>query len=105
MEFSELLIKEHEPIRRAINVLEAMAGDAENGRRVNRNDVNALLIFLHYFADACHQAKEETILFPILRQSGASIRVGDVIRKQLQGLLTEHRGTITCGADAARAVL
>jgi hemerythrin-like domain-containing protein len=59
MEFSELLIKEHEPIRRAISVLEAMASDAENGRRINRNDVNALFIFLHYFAHACHQAKEE----------------------------------------------
>jgi hypothetical protein len=28
MEFSELLIKEHEPIRRAISVLEGMASDA-----------------------------------------------------------------------------
>jgi hemerythrin-like domain-containing protein len=90
MEFSELLIKEHEPIRRAISVLGAMASDAENGRRINRNDVNALLIFLHYFADACHQSKEETILFPILRQSETSNRVGDVIREQLQDLLTEH---------------
>jgi hemerythrin-like domain-containing protein len=43
MEFSELLIKEHEPIRRAISVLEAMASDAENGRRINRNDVIELL--------------------------------------------------------------
>jgi regulator of cell morphogenesis and NO signaling len=90
MEFSELLIKEHEPIRRAITVLEGMTNDAGNGRRINRNDVNALLIFLHYFADACHQAKEETILFPILRQSEASIRVEGVIREQLQDLLKEH---------------
>src|SRR5262249_43190907 len=90
MEFSELLIKEHEPIRRAISVLEGMASDAENGRRINRNDVNALLIFLHYFADACHQAKEETILFPILKQSKTSIRVEDVMREQVQDLLKEH---------------
>src|SRR5262249_2894738 len=90
MEFLELLIKEHEPIRRAISVLEGMASDAENGRRINRNDVNALLIFLHYFADACHQAKEEAILFPILRQSEASIRVEGVVREQLQDLLKEH---------------
>jgi hemerythrin-like domain-containing protein len=90
MEFSELLIKEHEPIRRAISVLEGMARDAENGRRIDRNDVNALLIFLHYFADACHQAKEETILFPILRQSETSIRVEGVVREQLEDLLKEH---------------
>jgi hemerythrin-like domain-containing protein len=90
MEFLELLIKEHEPIRRAISVLEGMASDAENGRRINRNDVNALLIFLHYFADACHQAKEETILFPILRESETSIRVEGVVREQLEDLLKEH---------------
>src|SRR5262249_30245907 len=90
MEFSELLIKEHEPIRRAIIVLEGMASDVEEGRRINRNNVNALLIFLHYFGDACHQAKEETILFPILRQSQTSIRVEDGIRDQLQDLLKEH---------------
>src|SRR5262245_52374448 len=69
VDFSELLIKEHEPIRRATTVLEGMITDAENDRRINRSDVNALLIFLHYFADACHQAKEEAILFPVLRQS------------------------------------
>jgi hemerythrin-like domain-containing protein len=90
MGFSELLIKEHEPIRRAVSVLEGMARDAEDGRRINRNDVNALLIFLHYFADACHQAKEETILFPILRQSEIPIRVEGVVRGQLQDLLKEH---------------
>jgi hemerythrin-like domain-containing protein len=90
MEFSELLIKEHEPIRRAISVLEAMVSDAENGRRINRNDINALLIFLHYFGDVCHQAKEETILFPILRQSETSIRVEGVVRGQLEDLLKEH---------------
>src|SRR5262249_23656981 len=56
----------------------------------NRNDVNALLIFLHYFADACHQAKEETILFPILRRSEKSIRVERVVQAQLEDLLNEH---------------
>jgi len=90
MEFLELLIKEHEPIRRAISVLEGMASDVENGRRINRNDVNALLIFLHYFADAFHQDREESILFPILRQSQTSIRMEDAIREQLQDLLKEH---------------
>jgi hemerythrin-like domain-containing protein len=64
MEFSELLIKEHEPIRRAISVLEGMASDAENGRRVNRNDVNALLIFLHYFAEPVIRPRKKPYCFP-----------------------------------------
>jgi hemerythrin-like domain-containing protein len=72
MEFSERLIKEHEPIRRAINVLNGMVQDAEHGVAIDKHDINALLIFLHYFGDVCHQAKEESILFPILRKSKTS---------------------------------
>ena len=90
MEFSELLIKEHEPIRRAIAVLRRMTQDAEHGVRIDRHDVNALLIFLHYFADACHQAKEESILFPALMRSRAAIRVEGGVRKQVKDLSDEH---------------
>jgi hemerythrin-like domain-containing protein len=84
-----LLIKEHEPIRRAISVLEAMASDAENGRRINRNDVNALFIFLHYFAHGWHQAKEEPYCF-------YSEAVGDIqscgrcYTRAIAGSFTEH---------------
>jgi hemerythrin-like domain-containing protein len=92
MEFSESFIKEHAPIRRAVIVLERMVLEAESGAPIDRHAVNALLIFLHYFADVCHQAKEETILFPALRESLSlkSAQVEDDVRKQLEHLLTEH---------------
>jgi hemerythrin-like domain-containing protein len=90
MEFSELLIKEHAPIRRAINVLNGMIHDAEQGLAIDKHDINALLIFLHYFADACHQAKEENILFPILRKSETSLPLENAVREQLNDLLSEH---------------
>jgi hemerythrin-like domain-containing protein len=73
MEFSELLIEEHKSIRRALAVLGVMTELAEKHNSGDRHDVNALLIFLHYFADACHQAKEENVLFPALRQSKAYV--------------------------------
>ena len=67
MEFSDLLVKEHEPIRRALDVLRIMTGRVESGAWPDRHDVNALLLFLHYFADVCHQGKEESILLPAIQ--------------------------------------
>ena len=69
VEFADLLNSEHKAIRRAVNVLRAMTEQVEHGLTTDRHDVNALLIFLHYFVDACHQAKEESILFPALEPS------------------------------------
>ena len=69
MDYSRFLTDEHKAIRRAVDVLNAMTDRAEQNVQVDRHDVNALLIFLHYFGDACHQAKEETILFPALQSS------------------------------------
>jgi len=90
MELSEAFLKEHELIRRAILVLRGMIRDAENGVLAEKHDVNALLMFLHYFGDACHQAKEEKILFPLLKQAQISPKVDSNIRQQLEHLLSEH---------------
>jgi hemerythrin-like domain-containing protein len=92
MQMSEALIKEHKLIRRALAVLENMADRAEHGTMPDRHDINALLLFLHYFADECHQAKEETILFPALERSGTTFRGEASVRTKLQGLIHEHSG-------------
>ena len=89
MEFSEVLIKEHASIRRALHVLKEMLHDAEHGLSIDEHDVNALLIFLHYFADTYHQAKEENILFPLLRRSEKFMH-GDSAREELEQLFAEH---------------
>lgn len=86
MEFSRLLSEEHKPIRRALHVLKVMTEQVEQGVWTDRHDVNALLIFLHYFVDVCHQAKEESILFPALKSSQKYYGS----RAQLEGLLEEH---------------
>jgi len=69
MDYSRFLTDEHKTIRRAVDVLNAMTARAEQNVNVDIHDVNALLMFLHYFGDVCHQAKEETILFPALQSS------------------------------------
>jgi branched-chain amino acid transport system ATP-binding protein len=90
MEFLQLLANEHAAIRRAVKVLEGMTDAAEMGVTINRHDVNALLIFLHYFGDSRHQAKEENVLFPVLRQRTASLRLTASQHDLLRDLLAEH---------------
>lgn len=84
MVFPDLLIEEHRQIRRAINILNAMT-DQVREISPDRHDVNALLIFLHYFGDRCHQAKEESILFPALRACEEQVAAAHA-----EDLLEEH---------------
>jgi hemerythrin-like domain-containing protein len=83
--FTDLLIKEHKALRRALDVLRIMTDRVERGIPTDRHDVNALLIFFHYFGDVLHQAKEESILFPALESSDKFASSDDLKR-----LLTEH---------------
>jgi hemerythrin-like domain-containing protein len=69
MEFSRVLRSEHKPIQRALNVLESMRQKIQQEGSVDVHDVNAILTFIHCFDGGCHQAKEESILFPALRRS------------------------------------
>src|SRR5688572_25991998 len=85
MGFTDLLIKEHKALRRALEVLRIMTDRVERGIPTDRHDVNALLMFFHYFGDVLHQAKEESILFPALRSSHKCASSA-----QLQTLLGEH---------------
>jgi hemerythrin-like domain-containing protein len=86
MDFSKLLTEEHKVIRRAMDILNMMTEQANHGMQVDIHDVHALLLFLHYFADASHQAKEEAILFPALDASEA------FTSSKAQILLKDHNG-------------
>jgi hemerythrin-like domain-containing protein len=83
--FTGLLTKEHHVLRRALDVLRAMTDRVEQGIPTDRHDVNAMLIFLHYFGDVLHQAKEESILFPALRTSDKFAESAE-----LENLLVKH---------------
>jgi hemerythrin-like domain-containing protein len=98
MEFSQILTDEHKAIRRALDVLRVMTDEVEQGTWPERHDVNALLLFLHYFVDACHQAKEESILFPALRSAkqGASVEPDHLFKEhnEQRGLIEETQLTL-----------
>ena len=72
MKATEFLIQEHKLILRARDVLDAMSIRIERTGTVEQFDVNKVLDFLRWFADAHHQVKEETILFPVLKSAALS---------------------------------
>jgi hemerythrin-like domain-containing protein len=90
MKFTDMMMHEHEAVRRALTVLQEMADRAERGTMPDRHDVNALLIFFHYYVDESHQNKEETILFPALRRSLCSLQVEAGLRNKLDRLMSTH---------------
>jgi hemerythrin-like domain-containing protein len=72
------LTHEHELIRMALSVLRAMSSRLAAGGDVPRARVLELLSFLERFADCCHHAKEEGILFPALEAAGVPRRGGPI---------------------------
>jgi hemerythrin-like domain-containing protein len=71
MKSTEFLIQEHKLILRALDVLDGIAGFIEADGTIDSDDIAKILDFLRWFADAHHQAKEDTILFPALKACGA----------------------------------
>jgi hemerythrin-like domain-containing protein len=69
MKSTEYLSQEHKLILRTLDVLDAMCTSIEKTGAVDQGDADKLLDFLRWFADAHHQAKEETILFPALKKA------------------------------------
>ena len=70
MKATETLKHEHVVIGQALKVLAAMAGRVAADDPPPAPDLAALLEFFTAFADGCHHAKEETILFPALERAG-----------------------------------
>jgi len=75
----ETLKAEHRGIETALAVLERVAArlEARVDARTIR-DAGALIDFFRTFADTCHHAKEETVLFPLLEEMGVSRQGGPI---------------------------
>ena len=69
---------------RALDVLSEMATRVALGERVEPADVEAILNFMQVFGDECHQAKEESALFPVLMRAAAAEK------EPLRHMLFEH---------------
>ncbi len=67
---STTLKKEHQVILRTLVVLERLVNRADAGNGFEHQAFAKSVEFLKLFADACHHAKEEDLLFPALEARG-----------------------------------
>jgi len=61
---------EHQVILRVIRVLSRLIARSKAGEGFEADALNKCVAFFRYFADACHHAKEEDLLFPALERHG-----------------------------------
>jgi len=88
MKATEILIREHDLILRGIRVLEAMARLANTATAVPADDARAIIEFIRQFADGCHHAKEEGVLFPAMEAFGIPNQggpIGMMLMEHVQG--------------------
>ncbi len=78
MKATDILVNEHNLILRALAVLDRVAARVEAGRPIPDDAARQLIDFFRKFADACHHAKEEGVLFPALEAAGLPSNGGPV---------------------------
>jgi hemerythrin-like domain-containing protein len=91
-----VLKAEHQVILRVIGVLGRLIGRSKAGEGFEVEALGRCVEFLRFFADACHHAKEEELLFPVLEERGIP-RDGGPIGVML------HEHTIARGLTQAMA--
>jgi hemerythrin-like domain-containing protein len=78
MEATQVLMDEHRLIERVITALEAGADRLEEGEQVRPEFFIQATEFIKGFADSCHHAKEEGVLFPTMHEHGMPLQVGPI---------------------------
>ncbi|MGB5235002.1 MAG: hemerythrin domain-containing protein, partial [Candidatus Macondimonas sp.] len=90
------LTHEHHHILQVVHGLSAIDQELAAGRMPDLARLRDIVAFMREFADQCHHAKEEAILFPAMEDKG--VPHDDC---PLEGLLREHaRGRELVGALA-----
>ena len=72
------LMREHESILIALDVIERMNERILNGDSEGLKDIKEIIDFLKLFADKCHHGKEELYLFPALEEAGVKNQGGPI---------------------------
>jgi len=81
----QTLREEHEGISQALLILQRMTDLMEAGKELELNDAKGMADFFSGFADACHHAKEEESLFPLIANRMTSMEY-----EKVEELLDEH---------------
>jgi hemerythrin-like domain-containing protein len=70
MKATEELKKEHEGIKLMLGILDEMSARLEAGEALDPEHLDGVVEFIQVFADQCHHAKEEGLLFPAMEKAG-----------------------------------
>ena len=91
---TEILSQEHRAIEARMDELERQVAAARAGGPFPRRFLDEALDFFRYFADGCHHAKEENLLFPLMRERGVAAQGGPI-----GVMLAEHEQGRACLKD------
>ena len=72
MKATDILKEEHSLILVMLQVLDTACATMESGGHVDHGDIADMIDFIRNFADRCHHAKEENLLFPAMEKAGIS---------------------------------
>ncbi len=75
---TETLSQEHRVIEARLDALEEQIRLADAGQPFPRRFLDEALDFFRNFADGCHHAKEENLLFPRMKERGVPERGGPI---------------------------
>lgn len=76
---------DHQAITNIVETMSAAAKRLQYGQELSQELLQEFSTFMHTFADACHHAKEERYLFPLVEQK----QIGE-INRHLRRLEEEH---------------
>jgi hemerythrin-like domain-containing protein len=97
----DMLTHEHKYILKVVHALSVIDEDLHRGERVDADLILKVVRFMRNFADKCHHAKEEAVLFPAMEDKGVP-KTGC----PLAALRAEHdkgRKLVTSLSEAAEA--
>jgi hemerythrin-like domain-containing protein len=75
---TETLKHEHQIILMVLDAAEREARSIQNSGKVQAEELDRMLDFFRNFADRCHHAKEEELLFVKMQERGMPVRGGPI---------------------------
>jgi hemerythrin-like domain-containing protein len=98
----DVLMSEHRTIERVLDAVETRLADSASGHFPYEFMTQALDFFRN-FADGCHHAKEEELLFPRLEERGIPREngpIGCILKEHVQG--RDYLAVVRANLEAAR---
>lgn len=90
---TQMLEDEHRVIAKVVGAAPVLADRLEAGQVVDAATLQGMVEFMRTFADQCHHAKEEELLFPLLEKKGVPMQgcpVGALIAEHMRGRALVH---------------